>query len=220
MMPVPLDAIRAIHNAFRYDMTAMDEAADSAAHNSGNLGLVLKRYDFFNEVLVWHAVGEEKFVFPAMEKIAPLVSPPYEQDHRGLDSLFSRLSKAIDSKDLIEIARATAAFKFHLDIHLLKEDSHLYRIYNENVPLPEQAATIGNMAREVPQQRYGEFVTWLITFTGLDDRENMTRIWLQAMPPPAFAAIAGLIQAVAGDDWVKLTQRIPELKSTVKSQSR
>jgi hypothetical protein len=86
--------------------------------------------------------------------------------------------------------------------------------------LPEQAATIGNMAREVPQQRYGEFVTWLITFTGLDDRENMTRIWLQAMPPPAFAAIAGLIQAVAGDDWVKLTQRIPELKSTVKSQSR
>jgi iron-sulfur cluster repair protein YtfE (RIC family) len=219
-MPVPLDAIRAIHNGFRNDMAAMDKAANSAAHKSNNLDLVLKRYNFFNEVLVWHAVGEEKFVFPAMEKVAPLVSQSYEQDHRGLDSLFSRLNKAINSNDLVEIARTTAAFKFHLDIHLYKEDSHLYRIYNERVSLPEQAATIGNMAREVPQQRYGEFVTWLMTFTDFDDREKMTRIWQQAMPAPAFAAIAGLIQAAIGDDWVKLTQRVPELKSPVKSESR
>jgi hypothetical protein len=219
-MPVPLDAIRAIHNAFRSDMSGMDKAADSAAHKSGNLDLVLKRYNFFNEVLVWHAVGEEKFVFPAVEKVAPLVSQPYEQDHRGLDSLFERLDKAIKSNDLIEIARTAAAFKFHLDIHLLKEDSHLYRIYNEKIPLPEQGATIGNMAREVPQQRYGEFATWLITFTGLDDRENMTRIWHQNLPPPAFAAISGLIQAASGDDWRKLVERIPELKSPVKPQNR
>jgi iron-sulfur cluster repair protein YtfE (RIC family) len=182
-MPVPLDAILAIHNAFRSDIAAMDKAANSAAHKSGNLDLILKRYNFFNEVLVWHALGEEKYVFPAVEKIAPLVSQPYEQDHRGLDSLFQRLDKAIKSNDLIEVARATAAFKFHLDIHLLKEDSHLYRTLDERVPLPEQAATIGNMAREVPQERYGEFVTWLISLTSLDDRENMTRIWPCRHPP-------------------------------------
>jgi hypothetical protein len=76
------------------------------------------------------------------------------------------------------------------------------------------------MAREVPQQRYGEFVTWLMTFTGFDDRENMTRIWQQAMPPPAFAATAGLIRAASGDDWAKLTERIPELKSLAKSQAK
>ncbi len=215
-MPVPLDAIRAIHNAFRSDIAAIDNAADSAAHKSSNLDLVLKRYNFFNEVLVWHALGEEKFVFPAMEKIAPLVWQPYEQDHRGLDSLFSGLNKAIDSNDLVEIARATAAFKFHLDIHLLKEDSHLYRIYSEKLSLPEQAATIGNMAREVPQQRYGEFVTWLISLTSLDDREKMTRIWQQAMPATAFARIASLIQAAVGDDWVELTERVPELKGFAK----
>jgi iron-sulfur cluster repair protein YtfE (RIC family) len=218
-MPVPLDAIRAIHNAFRTDIAAMDKAANSAAHESGNLDLVLKRYKLFDEVLVWHAVGEEKFVFPAVEKAAPLVSQSYEQDHRGLDSLSERLDKAINSNDLVEVARTTAAFKFHLDIHLLKEDTHLYRVFNDKVPLPEQGATIGNMAREVPQERYGEFATWLITFTGLDDREKMTRIWQQAMPPPAFAAVAGLIQAASGDDWAKLIERVPELKSSVKSQS-
>jgi iron-sulfur cluster repair protein YtfE (RIC family) len=219
-MPVPLDAIRAIHNAFRSEMAAMDKAANSAAHNSGNLDLVLKRYTFFNEVLVWHAVGEEKFVFPAMEKVAPLISQPYEQDHRGLDSLSSRLTKAIDSNDLVEIARTTAAFKFHLDIHLLKEDSHLYRIFNERVSLPEQGTIGGDMAREVSQQRYGEFVTWLMALTSLDDRENMTRIWQQAMPAPTFAAIAGLIHAAIGDDWAKLTERIPELEAFAKPQGK
>jgi hemerythrin-like domain-containing protein len=219
-MPVPLDAIRAIHNGFRNDMAAMDEAANSAARGSGNLDPVLKRYNLFNEVLVWHAVGEEKFVFPAMEKVVPMVSQPYEQDHRGLDSLSERLDKAINSNDLVEVARTTAAFKFHLDIHLLKEDSHLYRIYNERVSLSDQGATIGNMAREVPQQRYGAFVTWLMTFTGLDDRENMTRIWQQAMPAPAFGAIARLIRAASGDGWEKLTERIPELKPLAKSQAK
>jgi hypothetical protein len=220
MAVVPLDAIRAIHNAFRSDMAAMDKAANAAAHNSGNLDLVLKRYNFFNEVLIWHALAEEKFIFPATEQVAPLVSQPYEQDHRGLDSLYERLGNAVNSNDLIEVARATAAFKFHLDIHLLKEDSHLYRIYDEKVPLPQQAATIGNMAREVPQQRYGEFVTWLVTFTGFDDRENMTRIWQRNLPPPAFAAISGLIRAASGDDWTKLVERVPELRSPVESQNR
>jgi len=48
----------------------------------------------------------------------------------------------------------------------------------------------------------------------------MTRIWQQAMPPPAFARIAGLIQAAVGDDWVKLTERVPELKAFAKPQGK
>jgi len=217
-MPVPLDAIRAIHNAFRRDIEMIDESANSAAHNQGNLNLILERYNFLNDVLVWHAVGEEKFVFPVLEKVAPLVAEPYEQDHRGLDSLSARLSKAVASGDLVEITRATAAFKFHLDIHLLKEDTHLYRIYDQRVSLPEQAAIGANMAREAPQERYPEFVTWLISLTDLQDRVNMTGIWQQMMPAPTFMKITGLIQAAAGDDWVKIVERVPEVKPLVKSQ--
>lgn len=57
-MPVPLKGIRAIHNAFRKDMTEMDEAANIAARELGSLDPLLKGYNFFNEVLVWHAAGE------------------------------------------------------------------------------------------------------------------------------------------------------------------
>jgi hypothetical protein len=44
------------------------------------------------------------------------------------------------------------------------------------------------------------------------DRENMTRIWQQALPEPAFARVTKLIQAAIGNDWAELTRRIPELK--------
>src|SRR5512136_736684 len=126
-MAVPLDAIRAIHNAFRKDMTAIDAAAYTAACGRGSLAPVLKRYTFFNEVLVWHASGEEEFVFPALESVAPLVAEAYKRDHRGLDSLFDSLHSAVNVSDVLAIARATSAFSFFLNFHLNKEEAHLYR---------------------------------------------------------------------------------------------
>jgi hemerythrin-like domain-containing protein len=212
-MAVPLDAIRAIHNAFRKDVSVMDEAANAVAHGRSNLDLILKRYRFFNEFLVWHAEGEEEFVFPAIENVAPLISKPYEQDHRGLDSLFDWLDKAVGANDSIEIARVTAAFNFHLSIHLDKEEAHLYRVFNERVSLPNQGAIIGEMAQKIPQERFPEAVAWLYPLIGPDDRENMTRIWQQALPGSAFIKATELIRATIGTDWSELTRRIPELNS-------
>ena len=210
-MAVPLDAIRAIHNAFRKDIVAMDVTANNAAHSHGNLDPVRERYRFFNEVLVWHALGEEEFVFPVMDKVAPLVSEPYEQDHRGLDTLFERLTRVVASDDTVEVARTTAAFKFHLDIHLNKEEKHLYRIFDERVPQADQMVIGGKMAQKIPQDRFPELITWLYLLIDLNDRENMTRIWQQAMPAPAFANAAKLIRTTIGDEWAELVGRIPEL---------
>ena len=39
-MAVPIDAIRAFHNAFRKDMAALDAAAYAAAAGRGHLSLV------------------------------------------------------------------------------------------------------------------------------------------------------------------------------------
>lgn len=211
-MAVPLDAIRAIHNAFRKDMAAMDASAYESARGRSGSDLVSKRYSFFNEILAWHATGEEEFVFPALESVAPLVAEAYERDHRGLDSLSEMLHKAVTESDPLATARATAAFSFHLGIHLNKEEAHLYRIFNERVSLPNQGAMIGKMSQKIPQDRFPEAVGWLYPLLGHDDRENMTRIWRQAFPAPAFAGAIKLIQAAIGSDWAELTRRIPELK--------
>jgi hypothetical protein len=210
-MAVPLDAIRAIHNAFRKDLAAIDNAAFMAAQGRGNLDRVLKRYTFFNEVLVWHADGEEEYVFTALDNVAPLVAEAYERDHRGLDSLFEMLNKAVKTSDTLAIARSTSAFNFFLYHHLDSEEGHLYRIFNERVPLASQGAIVGKMSQKIPQERFPEVVVWLYPLLGPDDQENMARIMQQALPKPVFERITPLIRTAIGTDWAELTRRFPEL---------
>jgi hypothetical protein len=211
-MTEPLDGIRAIHNAFRKDLKTMDDAAYSAARGHTTSDVVTKRYSFFNEILVWHASGEESFVFTAMEGVAPLVAEAYERDHRGLDLLSDSLQKAVISADPLTIARATAAFNFHLSFHLNKEEAHLYRIFNEMIPLPAQGAIVSQMSQKIPKERFADAVNWLFPLLGSNDRENMIRIWQLALPPAAFAGALQLVKGVIGNDWLELVRRIPELK--------
>jgi len=210
-MTGPLDAVTAIHNAFRRDMEGIDMAALESARGKPGLAPAVERFRFFNEVLVWHANGEELAIFPAVEGVAPSVAEAYERDHRGLDAAFDALSAAVSARDALETARATAAFKFHLDIHLGKEDAHLYRLMRERVPVPDQVKAVSTMASTVPQERFPEVIAWMFPLLGHDDRENMTRIWQMVMPPPVFAVVRQLIQNAIGDDWAELTRRIPTL---------
>jgi hypothetical protein len=146
-----------------------------------------------------------------LENVAPLVAEAYVIDHRGLDSAFDTLSKSYSEGDLLQIARATAAFRFHLNIHLDKETAHLYRIFKERVSLPQRGKAVGIMAGEIPQERFPEFVAWMFPLMGNDDRENMIRIWQTVMPAPAFLGAKELIKKAIGSDWAELIRRIPTL---------
>lgn len=210
-MTGPIDAILAIHNAFRRDMAAIDAAALDAARGTAGLTATVERFRFFNEVLVWHAEGEELAIFPALEEVAPSVAEAYVKDHRGLDAAFDALSEAVSAQDALQAARATAAFKFHLDLHLAKEDTHLYRLIRERVSLLDQGKAVGLMSSTVPRERFPEGVAWMFPLMGPDDRENMTRVWQTLMPAEAFAGVKQLVQKAVGDDWAELTRRIPEL---------
>ena len=210
-MTGPIDAITAMHNGFRKDMEGIDAAALGAARGAPGLEAELERYRFFNEILAWHAHGEEIAVFPALEEVAPLVAEAYIDDHRGLDQAYDALDAAVAEGDALATARAAAAFKFHLDIHLYKEDTHLYRIFKERVPVPDQGKAVGIMAGEVPRERQPEFIAWLFPLIGDDDRENMLRIQQMVLPPEAFAGVAQLVRQAVGDDWAELTRRMPEL---------
>jgi hypothetical protein len=210
-MTGPIDAVVALHNAFRRDLAGIDTAALDSARGKPGLAAAVERFRFFNEVLVWHAHGEELAIFPALEEVAPSVAEAYLKDHRGLDAAFDALSGAVSARDALETARATAAFKFHLDMHLDKEDTHLYRLIRERVSVPDQGKAVGVMAGGIPQDRFPEFVAWMYPLLGHDDRENMTRIWQMVMPADAFAGAAQLVHKAIGEDWAELTRRIPAL---------
>jgi hypothetical protein len=132
-------------------------------------------------------------------------------DHRGLDRAFEALSEAVTVHDTLQTARATAAFKFHLDIHLAKEDAHLYRLIRERVSVADQAKAVGVMAGEVPPERNPELIAWMFPLLGNDDRENMTRIWQMVMPPEVFGGAIQLVHQAIGNDFTELNRRIPEL---------
>ncbi len=210
-MTEPMDAILAFHNAFRRDMSTIDAASLDSARGKPGLMPTIERFRFFNEVLVWHAHGEEIAIFPALEVVAPAVAEAYERDHRGLDAAFDALNAAVSAQDSLDIARASAAFKFHLDLHLGKEDAHLYRLIRERVSIPDQGKALGVMSGAVPQDRFPDVIAWMFPLLGNDDRENMTRIWQMVLPPPAFAHVKQLIQKAIGNDWAELTGRIPSL---------
>jgi hypothetical protein len=210
-MAQPLDAVMAIHNAFRRDMAGIDAAALGAARGKPGLEAEIERFRFFNVVLDGHAHGEELAIFPALEAVAPLVAWSYEQDHRGLDRAYAAMDAAYSAHDALETARASAAFKFHLDHHLAKEDAHVYRLIRERVSLADQGNLVGMMSSTMPQDLFPEVIAWLFPLVGDDDRENMTRIWQMVMPPPVFAGVKPLIQKAIPDGWPELARRIPEL---------
>jgi hypothetical protein len=210
-MVQPVDGIRAVHNAFRHDIERIDAAALDSARGKEGLAATIERFRFLNEVLVWHAEGEEIAIFPALENVAPLVAEAYVKDHRGLDSAFDELSTSYSAQDPLRTARATAAFRFHLTLHLYKEDTHLYRIFGERISLPEQGKAMGIMAGTIPQERFPDVVGWMFPLIGHEDRENMTRIWQMVMPAPAFAGVKEIIKKTIGSDWAELTRRIPTL---------
>jgi hypothetical protein len=210
-MTGPLDSVLAFHNAFRRDISLIDEAALQLARGKAGLESQLERFRFFNEILAWHAHGEEVAVFPALERLAPMLAEPYLTDHRGLDAAADELSKAAAAGDSLAVARATAAFKFHLDIHLHKEDAQVYRLLRERLSAQDQGSISSTLSKSVPSDRYPEAVAWLFPLLGITDRENVTRIFRTVLPPRIFAGVKQLIRKAIGDDWEELTRRIPEL---------
>jgi hypothetical protein len=204
----PLDAIDAFHNAFRRDMTRIDLAALAWARVGGDPPADLGRYRFFNEILGWHANGEEAVVFPFIEREAPLLSEPYIQDHHGLDAAHERLDGALQAGDRLEAARATAAFKFHLDIHLGKEDRQIYALIKERIRLPEERGMVGTMSGMVPRERFAEVLGWLFPLLSPVERQNEVEVLRMLMPPEVYAGVQGLIQKILGDEWPALAARV------------
>jgi hypothetical protein len=164
-----------------------------------------------SEILDYHAKGEEAAVFPAVDNVAPLVAEAYLIDHRELDTMVSGLETLRRTPDPLITARATAILASHLRTHLDKEDTHLYRILRERTTEREQASIVGLMSKEVPPDKFPTLVQWLFPLLDIDDRVVITKGWMTLMPPQVFASLKPLIRTVVAENWVELTQHIPEL---------
>ena len=174
---------------------------------------VLDRLHVMDEILDYHARGEEAAVFPAVDNVAPLVARAYLMDHRELDKMVDTL-KTIHlqkSPDPLLAARATAVLNSHLRIHLDKEDAHLYPILREKTTISQQVSIIGIMSSKIPPDRFPAAIKWLFPLLSLSDQVVVTKGWMTLMPPQVFANVKPLIKSTVAEGWETITQRIPEL---------
>ena len=208
----PIDIIRCFHTAFRRDMYQIDTKVNRAAREGGNLASVLERLHTMNELLDYHARGEEAAVFPAMDKLVPQLATPYLLDHRELDIMVDALEKIRQNPDPLTTARATAVLESFLRIHLNKEDAHLYPILRERTTDDEQVAIGVLLAKSVPPDKFPTLIQWLFPLLDLEDQVFVARGWVKVLPPQTLAGIRPLMQKAIAGNWVKLSQLVPELE--------
>ncbi len=204
----PLDAIDAIHSAFRRHLQQIDEEAYGIAANGGNLDSTIDRLRLTSEMLLYHADGEEKFVFTAIAKVAPHLSELYTLDHRELDMMTEGLLKIESARTPLDAARATAVLRNHMRIHLDKEDTYLHPLLRAHASPAEQAPIVGGMAGGVPPERVPAFIDWLFPIIDVVDSVKMADVWKQLMPEPVFASLAPLVEKATGDDWAEIARQI------------
>jgi hemerythrin-like domain-containing protein len=208
----PIDVIRCFHNAFRRDISQIDDIVNRIAREGGDFIPVLDRLHTMNELLDYHARGEEVAVFPAMDKLAPQLATPYLLDHRELDIMVNGLETIQGNPDPLTTARATAVLGSFLRIHLNKEDAHLYMILKERTTDEEQIAMGVLMTRSVPPERFPTMIQWLLPLLDLKDQVFVARGWVKVMPPQVLAGIRPVIEKAVAGNWVKLTELVPELE--------
>ena len=216
-MSRPIDIIRCFHNAFRRDISQIDDAVNRIAHERGEFTSILDRLHTMNELLDIHARGEEAAVFPAMDKLLPQVATPYLMDHRELDIMANYLETIHQNPEPLTTARATAILHSFLRIHLNKEDAHLYRILRERTSDDEQLAIGVLMSRSVPPDKFPTMIQWVFPLLDLDDQVIVAKSWVRIMPKQGFAGIRPLIEKAVAGNWINLTKLVPELEQ--KSQT-
>lgn len=203
------------HNAFRRDIAEIDSQVLDIVRSDGNLTPVLDRLHVMDEILDYHARGEEAAVFPAVDNVAPLVARAYLMDHRELDKMVETLEgmRLQKSPDPLLASRATAVLNSHLRIHLDKEDAHLYPILREKTTVTQQVAMGGIMSSKIPPDRFPAAIAWLFPLLNLNDRVTVTRGWMMFMPPQVFAGVKPIIKNAVAEGWDAIVQRIPELNA-------
>jgi iron-sulfur cluster repair protein YtfE (RIC family) len=213
-LPSPIDVVLCFHNAFRKDIAQIDTTILNIARSGGNPSPILNRLHAMDEILDYHARGEEAAVFPAVDNVAPLVARAYLMDHRELDKMVENLETMLlqKSPDPLLVSRATAVLNSHLRIHLDKEDAHLYPILREKTTLSQQVAIGGIMSSKIPPDRFPAAIAWLFPLLDLNDRVTVTRGWMTLMPTQIFANVKPLIKGSVAEGWDMIVQRIPELK--------
>lgn len=211
-MVAPLDVYPVIHNGFRRDLTEIDEAVYKVARHGGDLSPLIDRLYLVSQILDRHAQGEDEYIFPALDRVAPLLAPMFVDDHKEMDIMTDGLGKVVNAPDELAAARASAVLHSHVQIHLAKEEAYVFPVLGQRLDPEEQALIVGQAGSKTPRQLVPQFVNWLFPLVNQQDRVTMTAHWKASMPEEVFLGVRSLIKGtLTSDDWSEVKRRVPGL---------
>lgn len=207
-----LDAVAVAHNAFRRDISEIDQAVHETARQGGDLSSVIDRLQYFGGIIDRHEKAEEQAVFPDVDKVlSPLLAPMFADDHREISEA---VGEVVSAQDELAAARASAALHSQVRIQLAKKDIHLYAVLRDRIDLDEEAEIVGQLWGRVfpPDEVLPQYMNWLYRHVNQDDQATITNVWKYLMSEKDFTKCIPLIrEAVTNEDWSALTKRVPSM---------
>ena len=205
-----LDAVMVGHNAFRRDISEIDQAVHETARQGGDLSSVIDRLQYFGGIIDRHEKAEEQAVFPDVDKVlSPLLAPMFADDHKEISE---GVGEVVDATDELAAARASAILCSQVRIHLAKKDIHLYAALRDRIDLDGQAEIVGQLWGRAfpPDDVLPQYMNWLYRHVNQDDQATITNVWKYLMSGKDFTKCIPLIrEAVTDEDWSALAKRVP-----------
>jgi hemerythrin-like domain-containing protein len=211
-MAGPLGAVKFIHNAIRQDIKDIkSDVSTVATLGAGNLEGAGKRFAFLEEVLGIHERAEETHLFPAISAKVAGTGEHYERTHREIDQVRTGLRAALAANNAEDANARLTDLRDRMDAHLDEEETVLLPLFDEHFSIPEQGAIVGKMAEEMPAERMGEVLTWILRLVSNDDRAAYLGVLSKAMPPQVFAGVRKLAsEVIPPADWQVVSAQVPE----------
>ncbi len=223
-MAAPMNGFRYIHKAIRHELDALETLARSVDGDAQRVSTFTQRVDFLREVVELHAAGEDEVMYPALDSRVPQVTRAYALDHQYERKIFAeigttlaqlaRAAGASRDESSRQLSQRVTALNATLSLHIWKEEEQLLPLLDAHFSVEEQGAMAGRIVGHIPPEMMRPLMPWMLNALTLDEREDMLRTLMRALPAEAFRGLsAGVKARFSSADWAAIVKRVPELAS-------
>ena len=188
---------KAIHGAFRRDLTRFITALSSLAPGDAERGSRLAiAWSNFDDQLTHHHTGEHEIAWPALVAVgvSPSLLATMDAEHDSMAAAIADVRAVVPAlrhtASVEDVSTARAAFERLQAVtvaHLEHEEAEIDPVYLEKKDTPEIKA-MGRAFGKVSPARGGRFFAWVSDGASPDEMAAITR----DVPGPVFAVIGGI----------------------------
>lgn len=215
----PIRVMHYPHKAIRTELASLVDLAEKLDVNS-DFNELEERVKSLNEMVEFHAKGEEDFVYPACDELRNDISKAYLWDHdvdkkyfQGINECISKIKESKNQSDFDDLKSNLFGLKVILTAHADKEDDLIVPMIDAEVPPPQQGEMLAKINEHMPQDRMVPMFKWLLDRISTEDIADYMGIIKQGAPPEQFNGITSIVKGVlSGDQWNELLKLMPGLK--------